>query len=197
MWLWWLCRCGQGSCCGRIPFTATENLFFFFFLSRIFLFKPDDPQAPGLSYSPTFQLEWRLSRSWPIKAQHFCFLQASPGSPISLVMTQPASTVSVGEHCPCVSATSSFFPPSDFKHPGPSWCLSILPVWQGREPLTWLSSKTLVAGPGAGPGAAAALVPALVPGTLPSRSNLLTICFSMSSTTLASKLHMCWDSVVC
>ena len=63
-----------------------------------------------------------------------------------------------------------FIPPSNFRYPGSSWCCSIFPVWQGREPLTWLSSKTPVAGlAGAGPGAAAALVPTLVPGTLPSQ----------------------------
>ena len=64
--------------------------------------------------------------------------------------------------------------------------------------MTWLSTKTLAAGlAGAGPGDAAALVPMLVPGTLPSQSNLLTICFSMSSTVLASKLHISWDAVGC
>ena len=41
-----------------------------------------------------------------------------------------------------------YFPPcSDFKYPGPSWWCSILPVWQGRELLTWISSKAPVAGP--------------------------------------------------
>ena len=44
-------------------------------------------------------------------------------------------------------------------------------------------------------GAAAALVPVLVPGTLLSQHNLLTVCFSMSSKILASKLHISWDSI--
>ena len=150
---------------------------------------------PGLSHSLSFQPHWRLSGSGSIMAQLFSLLQASPGSPISLVMTQPASTVSAGEHCPCASATS-FIPPSDFKHPGPSWCHSILPVWQGRELLIWLSSKNPMAVPTSmGPRAAVALVPVLVPGTLPSQSNLLTVCFSMSSTILASNIYICWDSI--
>ena len=50
---------------------------------------------------------------------------------------------------------------------------------------------------GAGSGAAATLVPALVPGTLLSQHNLLTICFSMSSTILASNLHVSWDTIGC
>ena len=41
-----------------------------------------------------------------------------------------------------------FIPPSDFKHPGPSWCHSILLVWQGRELLIWLSSRDPVVGIG-------------------------------------------------
>ena len=50
---------------------------------------------------------------------------------------------------------------------------------------------------GTGTGDAAALLPVLVSETLPSQSNLLTICFSMSSTILASNLHICWDTVGC
>ena len=64
--------------------------------------------------------------------------------------------------------------------------------------MTWLSCKTPMVGPtGTGPGAAVALVPALVPGTLLSQTNLLTICFLLYNTILASRLHICWDSVGC
>ena len=123
-------------------------------------------QAPSLSDSPTFQPDWRLSVSVSVTAQLVSLLQVSPGSPISLVMTQPASTVSADEHCPCAPATS-FIPPSSDKHPGPSWRHSILPVWQGREPLTRVSSKTPAAGPArARPRVVAALVPTLVLGNL-------------------------------
>ena len=71
-----------------------------------------------------------------------------------------------------------FIPHSDFRHPGPSWCCSNLSLWQGREPLTWLSYKNPVAGlAGASPVAAAVLVPMLVPETLSIQSNLLTVWF--------------------
>ena len=131
-------------------------------------------------------------------ARLFSLLQASPGSPISVVMTQLASTISAGEHHPCASLTSSLFPPSDFKHPGPSGCCSILPVWQERELLIWLSSTDLAAGAGrhwardcSSPG------PCSGPRDPLSQSNLLTNCSSMSSTILASSLHICWDTAGC
>ena len=38
-----------------------------------------------------------------------------------------------------------YSPPWDFKQPGVSWCCSS-PVWQGREPLTWLSPRSPAAG---------------------------------------------------
>ena len=63
---------------------------------------------------------------------------------------QPAPTVSVG------LPLHPHSPPCDFKQPGLSmWCSSL--VWQGREPLTWLSPRSPAAGlAGTGPGAAAA-----------------------------------------
>ena len=48
-----------------------------------------------------------------------------------------------------------------------------------------------------GPGAVAALVPVLVSGNLPSHLNLFTVWFSISSTILASKLHISWDPIGC
>ena len=109
---------------------------------------------PGLSHSPTFQPDQRLSGSRSITAQLFCLLQASANSPISLVVTQLASTISVGEHRPCESPTFSLLPIATSSiqvHLGN--VRSILPFWQGRELLIWLSSKTPVAVPaGARPG---------------------------------------------
>ena len=55
---------------------------------------------PSISNSPTFQPDQRFSGSGSIKDQLFSFLQVSPSSSISLVMTQLASTVPAGEHHP-------------------------------------------------------------------------------------------------
>ena len=82
----------------------------------------------------------------------------------------------MGAHHPCVFATSSLFPPWDFKHPGPTWYTA--QTLFGRGGSRWSGSlpKNPVADPVAGrPGAAASLVPALVPRTLLSWSTVLTI----------------------
>ena len=82
----------------------------------------------------------------------------------------------------CVSHFVSI-PPSDFQHPGPSWCQAALPalVGEGAGDLTLLpvSCGRRPAG-----GATAALVPAQISGTLPSQLNHLSVCFSMSSAIL-------------
>ena len=127
--------------------------------------------------------DWGLSRSGPITAQLFPAIHS---------LSRRTSPL-----CVCRFILIS---PSDFNHPGPSWWCSNLPVWQGREPLTWLSSKNPVVDPwGAGPGAAATLVLVLLPGTLlPQTNNLLTVeDFSMSSPVLTSNLHICWDTIGC
>ena len=137
----------------RILQTVAECLFFLFFFLK------------NSSYS-SLPLQ---TRTWPLTQPNS---PTRPGTDRVRVRhcpastSQPASTVSVGAHRPCVFATLSLFPLCDFKHPGPSWCCSNL-VWQGREPLTWLSPKNPAADlAGARPGAAAALVPLRVPGTL-------------------------------
>ena len=113
-------------------------------------------------------------------------------------MTQPASTVPACEHCPCASPTSSLLPPVTSRtqvHPG-----AALSSLFGRGGSYCFGSHPRIlqhAPPGAGPGVTAALVPVWVPGTLPSQHSLLTVCFSMSSTILASNLPICWESVGC
>ena len=142
---------GRGGCCGRIPQTATECLFFlFFFLKNSSYSSLPLQQAPGLLHSPTLQPDWGLTGSGSITDQIF------PAGVHRLCVC----TV------PCVFASLSLFPPCDFKYPGPSYNCSKL-VWQGKEPLTLLSSKNPVAElEGTGPRAAAALVPVVLPGTL-------------------------------
>ena len=151
---------------------------------------------PDVSYSLIFQADQRLSGSGSVTAQ---LCPPSPGVTqlLNFSGNYPASVHSLsGRTLPLHVCHFIFISPSDFKHPGQSWCHSILPVRQGRELLIWLSSKTPASGPaGARPGAAAAPVPGVVLGTLPSQSILLTICFSVSSTILASKLHISWDSI--
>ena len=166
--------CGRVSCCGRVPYSATEILFF----------KQNPPvqachsqQAPGLSHSRTFQPDWRISRSGSVMAQLFSLLQASLSSLLSLVMTQPVSTVSAGEHCPCVSATSYLFPTPQQLQASRSILVPLYPPFLAGERAIDLSPFQDSCGRPAGtrPGAAAALVLVLVPGTLPCQSNLLTI----------------------
>ena len=74
----------------------------------------------------------------------------------------------------CVSHFVSI-PPSDFQHPGPSWCWAALPALVGE------GAGDLIPAAGTGPWAPGSLVPAQIPGTLLSQCNVLTVCFSMSS----------------
>ena len=146
---------------GEFPEQLLSTSFFSFSFWKIpFIQVCLSKQAPGLSHSPILQPDWGLPGSGSITAQLF------PAGIQSHWCTPPL--------CVCHFI---LIPPSDFKHPGPSWCCSNL-VWQGRELLTWLSPKNPVADPvGAGPGAAATLVPPLVPGNLLAWSTLLPIGF--------------------
>ena len=93
------------------------------FSNKILVFKPAAPNWHSASCSPALQPYWGLYASGSITAQIVSPLQAPPSSPIPLVMTQKVSTVSVGEHCPCASATSSLFLPETSSiqvHPGVS-----------------------------------------------------------------------------
>ena len=153
---------GGGAAAENSPNGCWVPLFSLFLFEKFLLFKPATPNK--CLASDTAQL-YDQTGDWPGQG---------PSLPNS---SQPASTVSVGAHHPCVFATSSLFLPCDFKRQGPSWCCSNL-IWQGREPLTWLSPKNPEADPvGTGPGAAAAVVSLLVPETLLSWSTLLTIWF--------------------
>ena len=78
-------------------------------------------------------------------------------------------------------------------------------LWLGRE--SWSHNISSISPPNLlwqppnlAPGSrlktTAALVPVQIPGTPLSQHNL-TVCFSTSSTILASKLHISWDSVGC
>ena len=84
-------------------------------------------QAHGFSHSPTFQPVQRLSKSGSDMAQlpspgvswHLNFFGASVHSHSGCVPPQ------------CVSHFISI-PPSDFQHPGPSWCWAALPALSGE-----------------------------------------------------------------
>ena len=132
----------------KIPQTARwSDSFFFFFLRN--------------SSCSSLPLHTRKGLSSP-----------SPTSP-----TRPRTIQVMAQHGQCTQSLwvltapvclllHPYSPPCDFKQPGLSQCCSNF-VWQGSEPLMWLSPKSPAADPvRAGPGAAAALVPVLVPGTL-------------------------------
>ena len=121
-------------------------------------------------------------------AQIISHLQVSPGSPISLVLSQPATTVSAEEHCLCGSPTVSLSSQQlqvsrsllvrdwlSCSGRGESSKFTItdlaLPQSSCRSHSAWR--------PDTRPGTAAAVVPSQVPGTLPSLRNLLTVSFSM------------------
>ena len=118
-------------CCRRLPHTAPECLFLF---EQFLLLNPATPykEGPVLSHSPPLQPDRGLSGSGPHMTQ---------------LSTLPSHTHSLRGF-----TTSSLSPPCNFKQPGLSQCCSSL-VWQGWEPLTWLSPRSPVAGPsGAGLG---------------------------------------------
>ena len=131
-------------------------LFSLFLFEKFFLLKPATlyKEGPVLSHSSPLQLDWGLSRSGPITTQ----LSTLPcwWCPLSLWVLM----------APVCLHLHLYSPPCDFKQPDLSWCCSNL-VWQGSDPLTWLSPKSPAADlVGAGPGSAPSLVPALVLRTL-------------------------------
>ena len=141
---------------GQFPKQPLSASFFLFHFEKFLLFKPATP-FKGLT-SQTVQLSNQTGTIW-VRVHHCpALLSWCPQS--QWVHTVP---------------TSSLLPPCDFKKRGLFPCCSNL-VWQGREPLTWLSSKNLAADlVGTGSGAAATLVPMLVLGTLLSQSTLFTV----------------------
>ena len=160
------------------------------FLNNFLLFKPAAPIKHPVSH--TAQLSNQI-RDCPGSVHHVPTIFPSPG-----IMQLPnfSGNDSVDIHSlsgwtlsHCVYHFVFIFP-SDFKHPGPSWCCSNL-VWQRREPLTWLSSKNSVAG------CVAALVPMLVPGTLLSQSYLLTVWSFSVLYSFGLQPHKCWDNIGC
>ena len=119
--------------------------------------------------------QWGQVRTSGAPGMGGLLFQVSPGSPISLVMTQLASTVSVGGYSPCAFGTSSLFSPATSSiqvHPGVA--LSSLFAREGAIDLA-LFQESCSRPAGVRPGAAATLIPTLVPGILSSQSNLLTI----------------------
>ena len=137
--------------------------------------------------------------AWPL---------TQPNSPTSLGSDRSGSVIAQlfpadihslsGSHCPCAFATSSLLSPCDFKHPGTLWCCSNL-VWQGREPLTWLSPKNPATEPDghwawgcsrphphAGPRDFTVLKH--------SPYHLISQC---PLQLLVSNLHICWDTIGC
>ena len=97
----------------------------------------------------------------------------------------------------CVSHCIFIPPSSDFKHPSLSWCNAAFPslVEEGAADPTLLQSSCACASPRLAPDASPG---PQQPWSLSwSQCKLLTIYFLMSSTILASKLHINWDSVGC
>ena len=144
-------------------------------------------QAPSFLHSPTVtspETIWvRVSHS---ATSHF---QVSPGSPISLVPFQLVTTVLAREHHLCGSSHHSFIPPATSGiQVSPGLVLASL-LWEERELLLiWLSSKA----------PAAAMVLAQVSGTFPLTYVIsLVSVFKSPLQSLASKLHISWDSVGC
>ena len=123
-----------------------------------------------------------------------------------------SGTVPAGNHSPirgtlplCISYCI-FISPSDFKYPGLSWCGTTFPALRGEgaaklQLLIQLSSiapaAATVLALGARPGTTATLVPAQVPGNFPSLYKLLPSIFQHPLQSLASKLHISWDSIGC
>ena len=92
--------------------------------------------ATGFSHSPTFRAVWRLCESASYTAQ----LLRSPGVPWQLSFSGASVHGPSGCVPPlCVSHFISISP-SDFQHPGPSWCQAALPalVGEGAGALTLL-----------------------------------------------------------
>ena len=122
LWLLWGCSWGGGVfTVGEFP--KQPPIAFFWtnsFCSSLLLLT----SAPPLT-EPNFPTILETIQVRIHHSQLFSLLQGSPSSPISLVMTQPASTVS-GCELPLCVCHFVFIPPSDFKHPGPSWCCSNL-----------------------------------------------------------------------
>ena len=90
---------------GQFPKQPLSASFFLFHFEKFLLLKPANTYK-GLA-SHTAQL-YNQTRDCPGQG---------PSQPNS---SQPVSTVSVGTCHPCVFATSSLFPPCDFKHQVPS-----------------------------------------------------------------------------
>ena len=112
-------------CCRGIPQSAPEGLFL---LGKILL----NPAAPSIQ-GRVCPLTQPTSPARPGIVQ----VRAHHGP--TLNCPQPAHMVSMG------LPLHPYSPPCDFKQPDLSWCCSSL-VWQGREPLTWLSPWSPVAG---------------------------------------------------
>ena len=126
--------------------------------------------------------------SGSITAQLFSLFQTSPSSPISLALTQPVFTVTVSVHLPlCLYSPQQLQASRSILVPLCPPCLAVEVADDLALAQRYCSR--------AGLGAAAALVPELLPGNLLSQCNLLTICFSVSYTILASNPHIFWDSI--
>ena len=132
----------------------------------------------------------------------FSHLQVSPRSPISVVLSQSMTTVPAGEPHLCGSLTASFSPQ---RLQGSKSLLggTGLPALSGEgagelQSLIRLSSEVPAAYEvhGTSSRTAAAVVAAQVPGTLPLVYAIsLPPVFKHPPQSLASKLHINWDSV--
>ena len=125
------CRGDWSCCCRGIPQSAPEGLFLF---GKILLLKPAASSIQGRACPLTQPTSPARAETVWVRVPHGPTL-SSP---------EPAPMVSVAlPLCP-------YSPPCYFKQPSLSWFCSSL-VWQGREPLTWLSPRNPTAGPaGAG-----------------------------------------------
>ena len=133
-------------------------------------------QAQGFPHRPALWPLQSLSGSLPVMAHLLSQLQVSPGSPVSLVLSQPVTTAPASDHCPSRPPLSQLgFPTScvslaTFFSPQRLYASRSLLVWVWDFPalggegaarllsLTWLSSNVVPA---------AVLVCGARPGDLP------------------------------
>ena len=130
--LFWLLR-HMRSLCAQGPCTEAISTF---------------EKIPLGCYLPLQTSAWLSTQSNFLSSPEFSWVMASCSPsllPASGVTQLPSfsGTVPGGDHCPsrymslALCHLLSFYPPSDFRHPGLSWCESeTSPLWEGREPLS-------------------------------------------------------------
>ena len=73
--------------------------------------------------------------AWPLTQPNYPTRLETIQVTVHHCLTLPSHPQSQWVHTTPVCLPLRPYCPSDFKHPGPSWCCSKLPVWQGRGPV--------------------------------------------------------------